>query len=670
MFSTKEENEAKGLVYRADVQSLRALAIGLVIAAHAHLPGMQGGFVGVDVFFVLSGFLISGLILKEVETTKRFNALMFYARRLKRLLPALLVVLFSVAFLGWLLSSPLLQGSDAQAAQAASLWLSNFYFSSRIINYFSIGLNGNLFLHTWSLGVEEQFYLFWPWLFLFLLGIWRWQKAPFDRRRLAIGLIVVLSVSLGFGVYWSYASPEVGFYLMPGRIWEFALGALAFLLREHVGAVNHKGLAAWFRCLQGRSLLNSLGFILILLAAVSFSGGLHYPGFLALLPALGSTLILLDTPEQRPDSFVSKIILGQSSLQFLGNVSYSLYLWHWPVLVLAGQIFGQSWYLRLVAVTFSVVLAALTYFWVERPIRRIQFRIAWPVIFPAALTMAAAFYAMGFWQSVISKTLNTPTQAHIQAAAFDVPGIYNSPDCDTWYHSAAAHSCTFGPKEANHTLVLFGDSVLAQWFPAFAQIYLSRPNWRVVVLTKSACPASDVSFYYARIKSQYTVCDEWRENALNEIVKLRPDVVVMGSTHYGFSRQQWISGTRKVLDRLSPVVQSVVVMSPTPELGFNGLSCLAAKVNWPTWLPEIEHCDSRLKPVSEAYTLSALKEAVAPYINAHIFDFRDEVCPDGQCRAEIGGKIVYRDGQHLTASFVRSLASMVQSELMAVHILQ
>lgn len=660
----------KGLIYRADIQSLRALAIGLVIAAHAHLPGFQGGFVGVDVFFVLSGFLISGLILKEVEETRKFNALTFYARRIKRLLPALLVVLFSIAFLGWLLSSPLLQSADAKAGQAASLWLSNFYFSSRIINYFSVGLDGNLFLHTWSLGVEEQFYLFWPWLFLFLLGVWRWQKAPFDRRRLVNGLIVVAMVSLGLGVYWSSANPEVGFYLVPGRIWEFALGALAFLLREHVGSLEGKKITTWLRRQQGRSLLNTAGFMLILLSAVLFSGGLPYPGFLALLPAFGAVLILLDAPEHRPDSLVAKISLRQPSVQFLGNISYSLYLWHWPILVLAGQIFGQFWYVHLVSVIASIALASLTYVWIESPIRRIRFGNAWPVLFPAALAMAAAFYAMGFWQYAVTKTLNTPAQARIQVAAFDLPVLYDFPGCDTWYHSAEARSCIFGPKEASHTLVLFGDSVLAQWFPAFAQIYFSRPNWRIVVLTKSSCPASEVSFYYARIKSRYTVCDEWRENALNEIVKLRPDVVVMGSTHYGFSRQQWVSGTRKVLDRLSPVSRSVVIMNPTPELGFNGLSCLAAQTNWPTWLPEVEHCESNLKPESKARTLSALKQAAVPYLNAHVFDFREDICPGGQCHAEIGNKIVYRDGKHLTASFVRSLSGVVQNKLIAAHILQ
>ncbi|HQS03665.1 MAG: hypothetical protein B7Y07_08785 [Halothiobacillus sp. 24-54-40] len=222
--------------YRYDLQSLRALAITLVLAAHAHVGGLAGGFIGVDVFFVLSGYLISGLILAEVETQRRFDALMFYAKRLKRLLPALMVVLLGTAILGWILVSPLRQASDAEAGQAAAIWLSNFYFSARVIDYFSAGLNSNLFLHTWSLSVEEQFYLVWPWMLLFLYGVWRWQGAPFSRRRLAISLGFVATLSLALSVYWSIKSPEAGFYLMPGRVWEFALGALVLLLRQWVGA--------------------------------------------------------------------------------------------------------------------------------------------------------------------------------------------------------------------------------------------------------------------------------------------------------------------------------------------------------------------------------------------------------------------------------------------------
>ncbi len=645
--------------YRYDLQSLRALAITLVLAAHAHVGGLAGGFIGVDVFFVLSGYLISGLILAEVETQRRFDALMFYAKRLKRLLPALMVVLLGTAILGWILVSPLRQASDAEAGQAAAIWLSNFYFSARVIDYFSAGLNSNLFLHTWSLSVEEQFYLVWPWMLLFLYGVWRWQGAPFSRRRLAISLGFVATLSLALSVYWSIKSPEAGFYLMPGRVWEFALGALVLLLRQWVGA---RGGGFLYR-LQGRSVLNVIGIALILTAAIFYTDSMRYPGFLALLPTLGAALILLDMPEKTPKSVLSKILLKQPVVQFFGNISYSLYLWHWPVLIIGGAIFGQSLGANTGLVLLSILLATLTYYCVERPIRTIEIKNALMALIPAALGMTLLFFAMNFWQNQVTFLLNSPAQMAIQAKAGDVPAIYNVPNCDTWYHSSEVQACHFGPENAAHTLVLFGDSVLAQWAPAFARIYLSQPDWRMIVFTKSACSASTVSYYYPRIKSPYTVCDAWRKKALEDIAAIHPDVVVMGSTHYGFTPAEWIGGTQKTLDTLSPSAGSVIMMSATPELGFNGLSCLAAQVNWPSWLPELKHCRAPLAPETQNSVVNLLKQAAKPYANVQVFDFRQAICPNETCHAKLGDHIVYRDGQHLTASFIESLAPALLKQL-------
>lgn len=667
MMARNESDTEKRLPYRRDIQSLRALAIGLVIAAHAKVPGLQGGFIGVDVFFVLSGFLISGLILKEVELNRTFDAVTFYVRRLKRLLPALLVMLLSTALISWLLLSPLRQNSDAQAGQAAALWLSNFYFSSRIVDYFSVGFSGNLYLHTWSLGVEEQFYLIWPWLLLFLFGIWRWQKAAFDYHRLIVGLWLVGLASLALSVYWSINNPEMGFYLVPGRMWEFGLGALIFLWRnKSESSQNPNPLYRALRRIQGKSILNTTGWLLILISTILFKDDLRYPGILALLPCLAAGLVLIDAPERAPNNFISRLVLRQPVLQFLGNVSYSLYLWHWPVLIIATQIFGQSWFIYFGAIAVSLALAKLTFTYVERPIRQIRIINAWRQLLPPALAMTGMFFLMGQWHTEVGTTLQSPAQAHIQAARFDSPSLYNQPDCDTWYHSSAAHRCVFGPKGAAHTVVLFGDSVLAQWFPAFKEIYLNRPNWQLVVLTKSACSASTVHYYYDRIKSPYIVCDEWRKKAIDSIVKLHPDLVVMGSTHYGFTAQEWVEGTRATLSRLSPSTKQVIVMSPTPELGFNGLNCLAAKTHSPSWLPEIYPCTSPLKSETENDVFNWLKKAARPFPNVQILDFRNQICPDKKCHARIGKQIVYRDSQHLTASFVQSLAAVVQRRLISI----
>lgn len=633
------------------------------MATHAGLPWLPGGYVGVDVFFVLSGYLISGLILCEVDANGYFDPWQFYSRRLKRLLPALLVVLLFASTIAWIALSPQRQVSDAAAGQAASLWLSNLYFSTRAINYFSNGVLSNLFLHTWSLAVEEQFYLVWPWLMLFLSGVWRWQGAPMSYRRLANGLGLVAVSSLFIAIYCAHNRVEDGFYLMPSRAWEFALGALTYLLRQSCEAGQNGWLEKW----RGRSVLNSGGWLSILLAAVIYSDNLRYPGLWALLPCVGAAMVLLDAPEKHPQSVMSRLMLCQRLLQFVGNISYSLYLWHWPVLVLGAAISGDAPITRSCLVALCLMLATAAYYTVEMPIHRAPIRSTGKVLILSVAGMALGGILMATWKQEAENLLNMPEQATIQAARSDLPEIH-SPSCDTWYHSAEVEACLRGPAEASYTVVMFGDSALAQWFPAISEIFLRKPGWRLVVLTKSACPASRVSYYYDRIKANYDVCDLWRQRALDYMAQLRPDVVIMGSRNYGFSREKWITGTRAVLERLSPAARSVVIVSPTPDLGFDGPNCLSMDVNIPPWMPHHGSCLTKLGAPKNPSISEMLEQAAQPYSNVGVLDLTESVCPDKVCRARIPTGIVFRDDQHLTVSFVKSLAPAFERALQTAGI--
>lgn len=642
---------------RADIQSMRALAVGLVVAAHANLPWLPGGYVGVDVFFVLSGYLISGLILRELQLTGSFDPWRFYARRQKRLLPAMLLVIISTAIAAWAILSPLQQTGETAAGQAATIWLSNFYFATRAIDYFSSGMYGNLFLHTWSLAVEEQFYLIWPWLLLFFFGAWQWQGKPFSYRRLISCLLLVTATSLATAIYCAEFHVEDGFYLMPARAWEFALGSLTYLLRNACQLGHFRRLDS----LRGRSILAATGWICILTAAVLYSDNLRYPGAWALLPCLGATLILLDAPEKNPSAFFSRWILHQPLLLFIGDISYSLYLWHWPVLKVGTQVFGSEPIPRLALVITCLILASITYIAIERPIHRAPLRNKAGVLIGSVLAMMASFFAMSLWQNAAVDLLNKPEQAHLRTTRFDIPDIY-SRGCDTWLHSAKVIPCTKGSATATRTVVMFGDSTLAQWYPAIEEIFRHRPGWRLVILTKSACPASQISYYYARIKASFEICDRWRQQAIEHIVQMRPDIVMMGSQNYDFSSAQWIAGTNLVLERLSPVAKSVVVLSPTPNLGFDGLNCLSMALNVPEWISQNARCATKihlLKPT----ILEILREATRPYPNVHAIDLSETVCPNATCRARDERGIIFRDNQHLTASFVRTSAPELERAL-------
>ena len=612
-----------------------------------------------DVFFVLSGYLISALIITEIERTGRLDLIAFYARRMRRLFPTLAVVLLVTALLAWNCLGLAQQRFDANAASAAILWVSNFFFAARVQGYFTALSQSNIYMHTWSLSVEEQFYLVWPAVLMFLFGYWKWQSSRCSRKGLAQGLLFMGALSFALSAYWAHVDTALGFYLVPGRVWEFTAGALVFLLRDHCDKADVSVVGT----LRGRSLLNSLGVALVALSAMFYTSALHYPGVWALTPVIGTALVLLDAPERTPRSVVSRMLLGTPAVLLLGDMSYSLYLWHWPLLVLGRSVLGTNAWVRLLAVALSVALAWFTTALLERPLLRSRLRHKYAVFGGAFLGVGALTLSIHAWSGEIDAMKHSPTQMAILGAEFDLPSLYNRPDCDTWTRSSAVHECVFGPAHAKHTIVMFGDSVLAQWFPAVRKIYLNRPGWRVVVLTKSACPAVNEPVYYDRIHAFYTVCSDWRGKAIHAIIALHPDIVLMVSTSYKFTDSQWINGTRSVLRGLVRTVGEVLIMAPTPELGFNGLNCLSANAAWPAWLPRVRQCINA-RSVADAQRFRTLfEQAAMPFANVRVIDLQSSVCPDGVCRAQLRGRIVYRDARHLTASFVRSLAPELEGRI-------
>lgn len=280
------------LGYRGDIEGLRAVAILLVVAAHARVPWLAGGFIGVDIFFVLSGYLITGLLIQEISATGNLRFAAFYARRFRRLMPALLLMLACICVFGWLLLPAPDQIRQANAAGSAAVWLSNFYFAFSSLGYFSPGAESNLFLHTWSLGVEEQFYLLWPLLVMLAVKGWKSTKRSVQIGRLKIAMLLMLALSLLLSVWWTYRSPDLAFYMMPSRAWQFALGALVFIYfsvpNAHKGDVrahdiHNAALTRWG---------GWLGLMMIVAAASALDGKTPYPGLWALVPSLGAAMIL------------------------------------------------------------------------------------------------------------------------------------------------------------------------------------------------------------------------------------------------------------------------------------------------------------------------------------------------------------------------------------------
>jgi peptidoglycan/LPS O-acetylase OafA/YrhL len=554
-------------------------------------------------------------------------------------------------------------------AASASAWASNFYFAISDMDYFSPDTETNLFLHTWSLGVEEQFYLVWPLLLVLALGAWTGAKRPPDPGRLKIVMLIVFGISFAACVWWTQSEPHMAFYMMPARAWQFALGALSFLYfgaataAPRDGRPSHNGVTGNWRHVARVQTTGWIGLTMILLSALVLNARVPYPGVWALLPSIG-TAVVLAAGARWPYAGVGRL-LSLRPMQAIGRVSYTWYLWHWPVLLLGATVLDvDNGVIRCALVMLSFVLAELSYRLLETPIRRSARLLARPrlaVLAALALMIVANVMAVR-WRNAALSRLAQPEQMRYMKVHYDAPVIYNM-GCDDWYEGAVVHICAFGQVTAQHTAVVIGDSIGVQWFPAYEELF-NKPGWRLLVITKGSCPMVDEPIFYARIGREYTECAEWRRKALQQVAELKPDIVILGSTFtYDFTQQQWMGGTTRVLRSIAATAGHIFIMRSTPVLPFDGPSCLAPR----SWLYKAISSKSKCTAIAHDArsdnVYEALKSAASSLENASVVDMTDAVCPQDQCRAERDGVIVFRDSQHLTLTFAKSLAPVLAERL-------
>ncbi|MSO59873.1 MAG: acyltransferase [Ilumatobacteraceae bacterium] len=693
--------------HRRDIEGLRALAVIAVLLFHFGVPRTKGGYVGVDVFFVISGFLITSLLVDERVSTGRISLRDFYSRRIRRLLPISAVVLIATAAsaVAWL--EPTRLANLAHDIKAAAVFSVNFVFARRGTDYLASALPPSPIQHYWSLAVEEQFYMVWA-VLIAVVSI----GARDIRRRVGATMGVLIVVSLALSVMLSSSDPSWSFFGLHTRAWEMGLGALLAVFYKEAQRISG----------ATRAVIGWIGVAGIAISVTTFGDIVKFSGWIAIIPVLGTASILLAGDDARGGPLV---VLGIKPLQWIGARSYSLYMWHWPILIIgeayAGDQFGAKHKFALLFVT--VGLSALGFSFIENPIRRSLTLVTKPgmvfvlgagavlsglvtgvalarydpsistgviavaptVVVPTTTTQTATTLSSQTESTgVVASTTTTvamrpvpismvntaPLQAIIDAVATqvvpdnlepsllsaenDMPLIYKN-DCHQYYDTTIKPNCIFGDINGSITVALWGDSHAAQWFTALNSIAKER-HWRLLTLTQGGCPFIDVVPYNVHDAVNFTHCSAWRNNVRKYMIKEGADVVLL-SEYYGdrdsidrdfIKSKVWKQKLPALFDSLRTDGIEPVMLGDTPDPVPSVPECILARRR------SIGGCAPRAPTGTVVAIDNVIREATLKAAVSFI-EPRRWLCSDDFCPVVVGNILVYRDDHHLSNTVVKWL---------------
>lgn len=669
--------------YRPDIDGLRAVSIGLVVAYHAGVDAVAGGYVGVDVFLVVSGFLITGLLIAEFERTGTVSLRQFVARRARRLLPLAGVVLTVTAVLGAWLMAPLMRPRLFDDVRAAALFVANWRFAGQATDYSDVTAADSLVNHWWSLAVEEQFYLVWPLVILGVGIVAARRRAVPVRAALAFVIGVVLVASLIVSVVLTSRLGPEAYYVTHARLWELAFGAL--LATVLTGGRRSLRVPRWVR-----EIVAAAGLSAVVASALVYDAATPFPGWAAVVPVVGTGALIVAGAS---GTTAIGRLLGLRPFTRLGHWSYAWYLWHWPVIGLA-LIAADRWAWSLdgdvvtaAAVALSLVLAAASHRFIENPVRRASWLAVLPrrsmavglIVVTVPVATATTFDAVldadgGALVVAAGVVAMTPEEA-----AADVVSLPRSDDCNaTLVEDTIGIDCVFGDRNGQIDIVLLGDSHAQQWLPALDTAGQQR-GWRVHAFTKSACAAFQTPLRNNTLERTYRECATWHQLVAERLAAIDADMVVLANTHaYADlmlddrgrriddaeeARAQWTRVATENLTRLLQGADTVVRLHDTPWSPRDVPTCLSASASQP------ERCAFPLEGRSgrDALLLEAERAAVTAGGLGERHRFVDPtalVCPDDPCEVLRGdGTVVFRDEHHLTQTFSRSLADDLAAAL-------
>lgn len=730
--------------YRNDIEGLRGIAVLLVVAFHVGVPSLPGGFVGVDVFFVLSGYLITGLLVTEHARTGQIAPAAFYARRVRRLLPASAVMVVGTLAIAAVLYTPLQLVEIGRTALATAGYVSNWHFIAQASDYFGDDVQRNPLLHTWSLAVEEQFYLVWPWLVLLALG------RAHRTTRLRTVLLGVLVASALACVWWTRTARPLAFYGTPARAWEFAVGGLLATLDGLWGRLGAPegapegvtdvasgaaipsmtsamtsvmtatmtaagmtgtalardvavtggavvtgdpyagdarvtdgapvtGGAPWLR--WARWTCGWVGLALVVGAAMQYTETVAFPGWRAWIPVLGTAGLLVGG--RAVGAWSSGRLLGASSLQTMGRVSYAWYLWHWPVLLLGSLVWpaaGIPGRLALATLAFGVAWASTR--WVEAPVRTAPWLLRAPSVrtlqVGVVLTGTLAIATLGY-QAGATWLTDQPQYTRFAKAAHDLPPFY-ADHCDVQIDETVVRVCGYGDPAGAATVALIGDSHAAAWSPAFDAVARAT-HVRLLVISKAACPLADISAYSWLAHRPFTECEVWRLALWDTLQRLHPATIVLANFTNMYTREPddttnprrvppaaWGAGLERTLRRLTTHGARVVVMADVPKFTFNVPICLVHAGGAPWWGQRASTCVESDAEVFNPSIEAVSTRAVAAVPGTARVSLASAFCVAHRCAGMVDGVVAYRDNNHLTATMSRHVAPALGTALAATHL--
>lgn len=686
--------------YRRDIQGLRAVAVILVVLDHAGVRYLSGGYVGVDVFFVVSGFLITGLLLKGVEQHGHVSFVDFYIRRAKRILPAATLTLVATIVAAYFLLNVVRARAAIWDSVWASLFAANIRFAEQGTDYFAQGQPPSPIQHFWSLSVEEQFYFAWPaMLAITLFGVAIGSRTigrrrarggrpvvrTWARRRLLAVALVVAVASLAWSIVQTNDDPTSAYFSTLTRAWELALGAILAIVGSQVPR-----LPSVVQVVAG-----ALGLAAIGVAAVTYSSTTPFPGYAALLPTLGTALVIV--AGMRGTDAGAGRLLSTTPMQFVGDRSYALYLWHWPVLVIAAQYAGRdlSVVTNLLLLGGAFALSVASYALVENPIRRSDWSpSATGTLVPAsvaAVAVAAAFALSSIDGRVLDvdvavaapttglrqpagavSTGTRPLPAVVAAVAaarrgaklpsglvpppdrlLDAEYLYFFPDgcAPVTDEQTSSKLCRLGDASATKSIVVFGDSHAQMWMPTILAM-AERDNWAVIPVVKSRCNPSTWlgNGYPGTAASVLRQCRAWYRWASAKVKALRPDVVLVTGCCSG-AVEATAASTIQAYTSLAATVRraakSVIVIGDSEGVEQQPVDCLLRRK------ASMKTCTTTRNDLH--FSLNDDTAAITKRKGIGFLSTRGWFCSGYQCPMVVGRTVVYRDTGHITRPYALAL---------------